>query len=79
MVGSASHEIPDHLWDIKIVFSKIPVLKRKNQDGGLRFPEITLRHWVMGCLHLLGSIGQTKRLAKEPSSHPYVSNICDSF
>jgi len=44
VAGSASHEIPDHLWDTKIVFTKIPALKRKNQDGELRFPEITLRH-----------------------------------
>jgi hypothetical protein len=79
MVGSASHEIPDHLWETKIVFTKISGLKRMNQDGELRFPGITLRHWVLGCLHLQGKIGQTTRLAKKPSSYPYVSNICDSF
>ena len=79
MVGSASHEIPDHLWDTKVVFTKIPSLKRMNQDGELRFLGITLRHWVLGCLRLQGSIGQTTRLAKEPSSHPCVSNICDSY
>jgi len=49
------------------------------KNGELRFPGITLRHWVLDCLHLQGSTGQTTRLAKEPSSHPYVSNICDSF
>jgi hypothetical protein len=46
MVETPSHEIPDNLWETKIVY-KNPCPKPDNQDGELHFSGITQRQWVL--------------------------------